>query len=65
MIFFDLMLGDLPNCEEKVDFPWSAFFGAVCSVFLNFFPLWLLLRKVIMPDDHCSVSYRSEREGSS
>lgn len=38
MIFFDLMLGDLPSCDERVDLPRSALFGSVCSVFLNFFP---------------------------
>lgn len=23
MVFFDLMLGNLPICQKEVDFPWS------------------------------------------
>lgn len=55
--------GNLPISEKEVDFPWSACFSYVWSMFLNSFPLWLLWSRVMMPADNCSVSYRSEREG--
>lgn len=37
MVFFDLMLGNLPICQEEVNSPWSALVLCLECV-LNFFP---------------------------
>ena len=37
MVFFDLMLGDLPISEEEVDFPWPACFVLCLEDVLKFF----------------------------
>lgn len=65
MVFFDLMLGICPSVRRKWTLHSLPVFSYVRSMFLNSFPLWLLWSRVMMPADNCSVSYRSEREGSS